>query len=134
MKNRKHSIDLSGDSVTQQHFKESSDINNIVARYAQTGLDPYEDRKARERFGEATSQSYEEAMFTVAEIQSRFNELPATTRSKYHNDPSNLLDAFHDPEQQAELAELGLCDPVEEIVPPEPAQEPPEESEPSIEG
>lgn len=79
---REYSQDFSGPSITQQHFKESCDATNIVNRFTNTGLDPYADRKAQERFGHATSQTFQEAMFTVAEINSRFQALPSKNTRK----------------------------------------------------
>ena len=41
---RRFSQDFSGESKTQQHFKDSANVNNIVASYRATGLDPYAER------------------------------------------------------------------------------------------
>jgi len=95
---RKFSQDFSGESLTQQGFKDSCDINNIVRHYEASGFDPYESRKQQIRFGHATSKTFSEAMQTVAEIQSAFSALPADTRQSFQNDPQAWIDSYRIPE------------------------------------
>ena len=105
--------DFSGESKTQQHFKDSCDVNNIVAHYQQTGVDPYADRRASQQFGFATSETYESAMRNVAEVNSAFAALPSEERALHLHDPARWLSAQASPEVE---------DP--ENSPPEPPQEP----------
>lgn len=95
---RKYSQDFSGDSLTQQGFKDSCDVNNIVRHYESTGFDPYESRKQQIRFGHATSKTFSEAMQQVAEVQSAFAALPATVRHSFQNDPQQWIDHLSIPE------------------------------------
>lgn len=88
---RKYSQDFSGNSLTQQQFRESSDVNNIVKHYETTGFDPYAARRAAQTFGFATAKSFSEAMQNVAEVESAFAELPSETRSAFANDPARWL-------------------------------------------
>jgi len=111
---RPFSIDLSGPSPTQQHFKDEADVNNIVAHYAQTGIDPYIDRLKRRTFGYATSQTFEEAMRNTAEVNSAFEDLPSEVRQGFSNDPGQWIDSMAGPPPQDET-----------IVPPEAPEEPP---------
>lgn len=128
-----HSIDCSGPSITQQHFKNECDVNNIVRRYAQTGIDPYELRKQGVRFGRASSQDFTEAMFMVSEVQNQFADLPADIRGKFDNDPAKLLEAYGDPSQADKLTQLGIGDnPIPEDPPEgisEPLEAPPASNE-----
>jgi len=95
---RRYSQDFSGESLTQQGFKDSCDVNNIVRHYESSGFDPYESRKQQMRFGHATSKSFSEAMQTVAEINSAFAALPAITRQSFSNDPQAWIDSLSIPE------------------------------------
>lgn len=96
---RPHAIVFTEPTKTQQHFTAGCDVNNIVNLHAQTGLDPNQDRKNRMRFGHASGQSFTEAMFKTAEIQSAFNELPSSERASFDNNPAAWLDSFQpDPE------------------------------------
>jgi len=98
MKKRKYSIDFGKESLTQQGFKDSCDVNNILKAYANTGFDPFESRKQQMRFGNATSKSFSEAMQQVAEIQSAFSELPAKVRQSFQNDPQAWIDHLSTPQ------------------------------------
>lgn len=109
---RPFSQDCSGPSPVQQHFKDSCNVNNIVAHFAQTGVDPYAERKSAEQFGYASSQSFAEALRNVAECESAFAELSAKERSAHSNSVGRWLDHLNTPP-----------DPVTEITPPPPAEE-----------
>jgi len=116
MKKRKHAQDFSGESLTQQGFKDSHDINNIVRHYANTGFDPYESRKQQMRFGHATSKNFSEAMQQVAEINSAFSELPAKVRQSFQNDPQQWIDSLSTPQAtpQPEKPASGSTEPPSE--------------------
>lgn len=89
--------------MTQQHFKDSCDINNIVAMFTATGIDPHAERKSKMQFGYASSQSFSEAMQNIAEINTAFAELPSQTRSDFSNDPARWLEHLATPpEPEAE--------------------------------
>ncbi len=118
---RKYSQDFSGVSKTDRSFRAGCDVNNIVAHYQATGIDPYADRIPTQRFGHASSQSYEEAMRNVAEINSAFAELPSAERSLHYNDPARWIDHLNTP--PADLpAEPPLASPDAAQPPSEPTQ------------
>ncbi len=99
------SITFPEPSLTQQQFKSSVDVNNIVNHYKNTGIDPYESRKQSLRFGTATSKGFTEAMYQVAEVNSAFAELPAETRQSFSNDPTQWLTHLEESAQApAEIA------------------------------
>lgn len=108
--------DFSGDSKTQQHFRDEVNINTIVKRFTQdgniTGL-------REPRYGFASSQSFSEAMTIVAEAKSHFEELPAETRKAFENDPAKFLDTIQAEDADALLANLGLTEWAEEQKPAE---------------
>jgi len=90
--------DFSEGGRTQQHFTESVDVNNIVAHYLHTGVDPFEERKKLATFGYATSLQFSEAMQNIAQVQSAFEELPADERKGFANDPGQWIDAMSIPD------------------------------------
>ncbi len=94
---RKYSQDFSGNGETQQHFKHSCDVNNIVRHYEATGIDPHADRINGQTFGYASSKSYEQAARDLAEINSAFADLPSAERSAHHNDPSRWIESINQP-------------------------------------
>lgn len=109
---------VAGDSVTQQQFKESTDINNIVARYTRSGIDPNPGGLDRQQFGFASSQDFTESAFRVAEVHSAFAALPSAERSAFDNDPSRWIEHISKP-----------IPPDEKIVETEPSQTVSEETE-----
>lgn len=102
--------------MTQQHFAEACDVNNIINHFRQTGIDPYADRVKNQQFGYASSQDFAEALRNTAEVHSAFEELPAKDRAIFENDPALWLDSI----QQKETPQPD--DP--EIVQQEPSEAP----------
>lgn len=63
-------LEPGGDGLTQQHFKDSCDANNIVARYNQTGvLDAPRNPATPDQYGYAPSVSFFEALLVHREHQ-----------------------------------------------------------------
>lgn len=72
------------------------DVNNIVAHFVSTGIDPYAERLAKQSFGYASAQSFEEALRLTAEVTSAFEVQPSEIRSEFSNDPALWLDSLVD--------------------------------------
>jgi len=98
-----------GDSRTHQSFKDECDINNILNRYARTGVLP-QMIKSNPRYGDfATVQSYQDACNVVLLAQEQFNALDANVRDRFNNDPSKFLAFCSDEKNKAEMISLGLA-------------------------
>ena len=83
--------DVSGPSMTQQHFKDECDINQILARYQKTGVIDHVNTYA-EQYGEMDGATFTEHMQAVARAQNMFEALPSTAREHFRNDPAQFLD------------------------------------------
>lgn len=71
MKKRKHAITFTQPTLTRPSFGAEVNINNIVARFTQTGMLP----PAREpKYGDAPDISFHEAACVQAEIRSKHAE------------------------------------------------------------
>lgn len=70
---------------TDSSFAAACDVNAIVKHYSKTGVDQYADRIPQARYEEASTQTYDEAMRIVAELDSAFNEQPDSVRSQHPN-------------------------------------------------
>lgn len=79
--------------MTDQSFKDSCDVNNIIAKYIQTGIDPVPGKK-EQNFGFASAKTYTESAQAMAEINSAFAELPSDERTAHSNDPAAWLDSL----------------------------------------
>ena len=88
----RHSVPLISDkpSMTKQAFADDSDINVIMARFAQTGS--IELHKTPPHFGNDPSLSLSEAMNIVLDAEEEFSNLPSRVREDFGNDPAQLAD------------------------------------------
>lgn len=103
-----------GVSMTQQHFKDECDINNILKSYR--GKIPASDEPAF--FMDCTVNDLQSAYSIAEDIGSRFESLDSEVRAKFNNDPLELLEFVHNADNQTAAIELGL------LPKPEPAPEP----------
>lgn len=75
---------------TNQQFKKSCDINQILARFKQTGVIDHV-AKYQPEYGEMSSLDFEEAFNTVKQAEEMFEALPSDIRRNFHNKPENFL-------------------------------------------
>lgn len=120
-----------GVSMTQQHFKDECDINNILKSYR--GKIPTSEEPAF--FMDCTVNDLQSAYEIAEDIGSRFDSLDSEVRAKFNNNPLELLEFVHNADNQTAAIELGLLPkpisveptPVESTPAP-PASEPTENS------
>lgn len=97
------------DSLAQQNFASECDINNIVQTFTRTGMMP--PVSLSPRFGDFSGVSdFHSALNRVLSIQEEFLTLPADIRSRFENNPQNLILFLNDPANRDEAVELGLVD------------------------
>lgn len=96
------------DSLTQQHFKDECDVNNILARYdAELLLNSASGFS--EEFVDLTDQGdYLDSMMKVVRAQEAFEAFPAKFRARFNNSPAEFLAFVDNPENNAEMISLGL--------------------------
>lgn len=115
-----------GESRTKQEFAKETDINNILATYAKTGVAPF-GTDAQPLFGDFSSElvtDYHQALTFVIDAQNRFAELDPRIRERFANDPGHLLDFISDPNNQEEAVELGILKKPEPVPAPGPTPAP----------
>ncbi|WNK13994.1 MAG: internal scaffolding protein [Microvirus sp.] len=96
-----------GKCITQQHFKDECDVNQIVERFMKTGELPENQRIPQ--FGDFSDvKSYDTALQLVRDAQEEFENLPALIRKRFNNNPEELLEFIDDPSNQEEGIRLGL--------------------------
>ena len=106
----RHQITFTQPSMTKQSFKEECDINNIMARYQQSGVVDHFNRH-QANYRDTTGPDFTESMTIVANAKSMFEELPSKARKHFHNDPREFLDYVNSDEMTPEsLTALGLAD------------------------
>lgn len=82
--------DTGKETLTQQHFAEEVDVNNIVRRYGLTREMP--SGPAGGVYGDFTGiADYQDAVERVAAAQRGFEALPPDVRERFNNDPGRLI-------------------------------------------
>jgi phage internal scaffolding protein len=105
------------DSLTQQQFRDESDINNIVDRFMKTGHlpDPVSMPQYVDYEGVFDFQS---AMNVVRQADENFMRMDAKVRARFHNSPQEFLEFFADPANSEEAVRLGLAVAIPKESPP----------------
>jgi phage internal scaffolding protein len=101
-------------TLTQQHFKDECDINNILRQFNVTGLLP--ENTLSPRYGDFTGiGDYHTALNRVIAAEDEFMALPAQIRSRFDNDPANLIEFLENSDNKDEAIKLGLVNSTEEL-------------------
>lgn len=95
-------------SLTKQAFAEECDINNIVQKNLDKGINPFQDPRQMPYADVSNTLSFHEAQNFVFAVEDQFLSLPAELRDRFNNDPKIFMDYFEDPKNQTELQNLGL--------------------------
>jgi len=112
-------------SVVEGHHKNDVDINSIMKKYRVTGF--LESDASEGQYGDFTDAcDFHTMKNRIIEAESDFARLPAYLRTRFNNDPGQLLAFLDDPENLSEAQELGLCP--KPIPDPPPASTPPTEA------
>lgn len=120
----KQAVDFTDDpGRTKQADEEACNINNIMKRYTQRGILPFQ--RGDFQYGNfIDAPTYIESMQKISEAQEAFNSLPAALRSRFENDAAKFLEFVQDPGNADEMVELKLAQRIEKPAPretPEPA-------------
>jgi phage internal scaffolding protein len=101
-------------TLTQQHYKDECDINNILRQFNVTGLLP--ENTLSPRYGDFTGISdYQSALNQVIAAEDEFMRLPAQIRARFDNDPSNLIEFLENSDNKDEAIKLGLVNKPEDL-------------------
>lgn len=93
-------------SRTKQSFAEGVNINTIMKKVARTGLMP---QRSGAYYGDfSDGLSYQESLAKINSANDAFMELPADIRSRFNNEPAELIDFLSDSKNKDEAVKLGL--------------------------
>lgn len=113
---RETSLECTDDeNMTQQQFKEDSDINTIVRRFGLTGELP-DDFKMPQSGDFTGVNDFHAAMNTVRAAEEEFMRVPAELRARFNNDPGRLMQFLDDDKNRDEAQKLGLLKPPPETT------------------
>lgn len=97
-------------SLTQQQFKEETDINFIVDRFMKTGHIPTPVSMPQYADYDGVF-DFQSAMNVVRAADENFMRMDAKVRARFHNSPQEFLEFFADPANADEARRLGLLVP-----------------------
>ncbi|AXL14665.1 internal scaffolding protein [Microviridae sp.] len=121
------SFKTTGPSLTHQASKRECDVNNIMAKWAKTGMIDHVNRYPGE-YGDFTNvpSDYQESLNAVLAADEQFSSLPSKVRARFGNNPAAFLDFVSDSENVDEMIKMGLMRPkdLEVLEDPEPAKKP----------
>jgi len=105
-------VSVSSDaSLTQQHFKDEVDINNIMKRAESTGIigDP-SGIATRQAFYDdfSTGFDFQQCQNAIIAANDAFMSIPADIRHRFHNSPHEFVKFIQDPQNHREAVKLGL--------------------------
>lgn len=97
-------------SLAQQQFKDDVDINVLLERFQVTGVMPQ--GVVLPSYGDFSAVvDFRSAQDALRRARDAFMELPAQVRSRFNNDPQELLEFVSKDENRAEAERLGLVVP-----------------------
>lgn len=111
-----NSLTTPEESLTRQEFKDESDINTIIRLFG-IGENPIEAGKwiTDVDIVNATS-DFQTAMNILVDASNQFNNLPASLRGRFENDPAKFVAFVSDSSNFDEMLRLGLA--TERVAPP----------------
>jgi len=108
---RQFSTQTIGSSRTQTQFAAECDVNNILKKYRNTGMLNHV-MKTQGNYGDFSSvDDYQTTLHKLTTAQDNFLALPSELRSKFNNDPANLISFINDPKNYDDSVKYGLIIP-----------------------
>lgn len=98
-------------SRTKQSELADCDINNIMARYATTGVITHL-QKGEPLYGDFSEvEDYQASLAKVMSAEERFASLPSEIRKKFDYNPQNMINFILDEKNREECIKLGFIEP-----------------------
>lgn len=99
-----------GKSRTKQSHKKECDINEVMKQFERTGQINHL-QTFNPQYGDFSHvDDYQTALHQVQAAEDAFADLPARIRTRFHNDPANLLTFMANESNREEAEKLGLID------------------------
>lgn len=119
-----------GISMTVQSEAKAADINHIVSRHlgpgrSFKGVPQLPGASRAPMYGDFTSVDFQAMHNAIADVDQQFHSLPARVRSRFRNDPYQVVRFVEDPANLHEAIKLGLMVPPEGYTAPVESVKPP---------
>ncbi len=125
-----------GKSRVKNEFKKRADINDIVKRYLRTGSFDTANQQAPVFADVSAMGDFHSICAKVRLAEESFEALPSAIRTRFENDPRQLIAFIQDAKNRPEAIKLGLIvpPPEEPVVPATPAASKPPVTTPASPG
>jgi len=97
-----------GESMTQPQHAAECDINNIMLKYKKTGTFTHLNQGQPISGDFSNVEDYMAQSQRIINAQNSFNQLPSDLRTKFQNDPAELIKFVSDTKNKEEAIKLGL--------------------------
>lgn len=115
---KREGFQTTGESLTQQHFAQETDIKSIIKKHDRTGIISHVARGVA-RYGDYSEiNEYREALDVVNSANASFQQLPSQLRAMFGNDAGEFFEFATNPANSEKMVELGLAE-----APPSPKAE-----------
>lgn len=101
--------DVGGPSMTKQSFKKDCDIHVILKQFDRTGLVTHLNKYPVGYSDVSDLGDFRDSMNVVLEAERMFATVPSKIRARFGNDPAAFLDFVMNPDNLAEMVDLGLA-------------------------
>ena len=92
------------DGRTKQAFKDSTDVNRLLAKHAKAGTLSHLEQHGG-HYGDFSGFDFQDAQNKLAQADEIFLRLPAEVRREFDQDPAKFFHYVNDPHKSADLAE-----------------------------
>ena len=123
-------------SLTKQSFKDETNVNNIMAKYLQTGLLDHVNNHQGNYDNFVSAPDYHTAMNRITAADQAFESMPSDLRARFQNSAPAFLEFVQNPENRDQMIDMGLLpkipkEPVTDPAAGDPAPANPAPSEPT---
>ncbi|AXL15404.1 internal scaffolding protein [Microviridae sp.] len=105
----RHGFETEGESLTQQHFSEESEINNIIAYHDRTGIIKNVQQGVAQYGDYSEINEYRENLDMIRAADENFMRLPSDIRRKFNNNAGDFFEFATNPQNEQELVDMGLA-------------------------
>ena len=106
-------FETTGESMTQQHFAEETEINNILRSHDRNGVIEHIHRGNAIYADFSGITDLSDALHQIKEAQEEFLNVPSEIREKFKNDAGQFFKFASDPNNLDELRKMGLANPAQ---------------------
>lgn len=105
---KREGFETTGESLTQQHFAQETDIKTIIKKHDRTGIISHVARGVAQYGDYSEVNEYREALDKVNTATANFMALPSELRAMFDNDAGAFFEFATNPKNDEKMIQLGL--------------------------